>query len=132
MAQIGRKRVYTGRHVNVDFKLNRAGIQAIANGPEIRRSLEDVVAHIAKPIAVALAAQFVESGEYERSFRVQNIHIIAGPRRWPMLRASCRLVNISDHAILVEKGRKGQHAHHILSKTIEHMIAIGVVTSRGK
>lgn len=125
MARIGRNRVYTGRHVRVDFQLNRRGIQEIANGPEIRRALEDVVVHIAKPIAMAMAAEFVQSGEYERSFRVENTSVVAGPKRWPMLRASCRLVNISDHAVLVEKGRKGQHAHHILSKTVNHLVAIG-------
>lgn len=129
---VGRNRIYTGTHVIVEFELNRSGIRAIANGPELVRSLESIVANVARPIAEGYAARDIETGDYERSFRVENTHDTlprTGP--WPMRRAACRLVNISDHAIYVEIGSKHNEAHHVLRRTLEFMASIGTVHLRG-
>ena len=127
---IGRDTVYHGVHIKIDFELNRSGIREIANGPEIVRVLESIIANLGKPVAEGLSAEFIHSGDYERSFRVENTHTVAGPPEWPMRRASCRLVNISDHAVIVEVGTKNSPAHHIMRKTLEHLVAIGAVSRR--
>jgi hypothetical protein len=134
--RLGRYNVYDGAAVKIDFKLDRNGFKKIALGPEVHHACHDVVERYAKPTAEVLAEPFRNTGDYARSFRIENTTTVKGPDRWPMLRTAVRLVNISDHALAVEVGGKNPRtgeatpAHHVLRNTLLRLIATGVVTAR--
>jgi hypothetical protein len=127
-----RDRVYTGRHVTVDFQLDARGIRKIATGWALRRACLLVVTTQALPYAVSISPRSRrDRGEdrdhphYQDSFQVESVVTGAGGDesigRPPMRRVGARLVNIARHAAVVEFGKRGQRGHHILRRTLEHL-----------
>lgn len=131
---VGRHTVYHGLHVKADFQLDRGGIRKIAVGTELRAAVHDIVAVHAKPIAEALAAEFTKTGTYARSFRIDDGTEVTGGEGWPMRRAACRLVNdakrpndTESYALIVEVGDARFRGHHVLGRTLDALVALGVV-----
>lgn len=129
--RLGRFTAYHGVFVKIDFKLDRKGVERIAVGRELGHACRSVVLNLAKPHAEGLAEGFRDTGDYARSFRVENTTDVLGPKRWPMRRVAVRLVNISDHAVIVEVGyKKNNRPHYVLRRTLQHLAAIRAVSLR--
>lgn len=138
--RLGRHTVYRGLHVKADFKLDRDGFRKIALSAPVRKAVHNIVRYHARPQAEALAAEFSDSGTYMRSFKIHDTEVVAGPKQWPMLRASAQLYNDAKHpgdaqsyATAVEVGNHlNPNGHHVLGKTLEHLVALGIVTMTPK
>ncbi len=126
-----RDRVYTGRHVRVDFQLDARGIRKIAVGWHLRRACLLVVSTQALPYAVAISPRSNRDREedrdhphYQDSFEVESVVTGLAPESIgnpSMRRVGARLVNVARHAAVVEYGKRGQRGHHILRRTLEHL-----------
>lgn len=122
--------VYHGLHVKVRFDMDRAGIRRLAISPEIQAITLDVVTRKALPYAVSISPRSQRRvgdehhRHYQDSFVVQPIRTGLPPEaigRPPMRRAGARLANVARHAAVVEFGKRGQRAHHVLRRTLEHL-----------
>lgn len=99
------------------FQADRDGINEIARSPEMRAA-ELAVAMKAKGIAEGLAADFTDTGDYARHFKIKQ-EIIEWKGQYPGRRAATYLVNDSDHAAAVEWGNSRNHKpHHVLGRTL--------------
>ncbi len=133
-----RDRVYTGRHVRVDFEMNPRGIRACAVGPQLRRACLIVVGR-ALPYAISISPRSARNDNdpdhphYQDSFRIETVHTGLPPEaigRIPMRRIGARIVNTARHAAVVEYGRRGQRGRHILRRTLQHIEATAVGRAR--
>lgn len=124
--------VYRGLHVKVYFDMDRAGIRHIAVGPELQALTLEIVARKALPYAVSISPRSQRRVDdehhrhYQDSFIVQPVRTGLSPEaigRPPMRRAGARLANIARHAAVIEFGKQGQRAHHVLRRTLEHLSA---------
>lgn len=136
---IGRQTVYRGLHVKAEFELNRSGIRDIALNTELRAAVHEIAENHAKPIAELLAADFSDTGTYARSFHVEDTTEVAGPPQFRMRRAAARLVNDATHpgqkesyALVVEVGDARFEGHHVLTRTLDQLVALGIVTMRNR
>ncbi len=144
MAVGQREQVYRGRHVTVDYQPDRASIAALAVGPEIRAIVHDVAARPALPYALALApvgrAQRTERGgeqptapRYKESFEVDDTTVmVVGAGIYPLLRAAANLVNQAPHALIVEKGNSKFGGHHVMDRTLAHLLTLGLDARRSE
>lgn len=81
--------------VKVTFRPNRAGITAAGRSEGVHRELERRANRI-KNVARGLAAPHYKTGDYDRSFETERVRIRG--------MAAVRLVNRSDHALILELG----------------------------
>lgn len=133
MPQLGKHTVYRTPTVHAEFKLDRDGWRKIALSAPIRKIVHDVAEHHARPIAERLAAEFTDTGNYLRSFHVNDTQIVAGPPQWKMLRAAAQLYNNAtnpgddqSYAHAVEVGNYiNPNGHHVFSKTLMELVATG-------
>lgn len=129
MAKMRGKRVYTGRHVNVNFELDRKGIAKCAVGPDLRDACHDIIVNRALPYALSIAPRSSnnEPGHqhYADHFEVDDTTTGLPPEaitaRWPMLRVASRLVNQVRHAVFVEFGGQHENGHQVMTRTLEHL-----------
>lgn len=100
------------------FKANNAAFAAMAVGPELRAACL-AIAEKAKADAIALAADFAQTGEYLNSFEVTSTttELRTGFGSHPV--AAGVLTNVSPHAAAVEWGNKRDpKAHHVLGRVL--------------
>ena len=121
-----RKRVYTGRHVTVDFEMDVGGIARCAVGDELRDACHSVVVSRALPYAYAISPRSSQDDHehYQDSFKVEDVLTGIAPDsigKPPMLRVGTRLLNVARHAAVVEFGRRGYRGHRVLGKTLDHL-----------
>lgn len=121
-----RRRVYTGRHVNVEFEMDPKGIAACAVGPQLRDACHDVVVTRALPYAYGISPRSSqhEHRHYQDSFKVEDVLTGIAPDSIgepPMLRVGTRLLNVARHAAVVEFGRKGSRGYRVLGRTLDHL-----------
>lgn len=127
---MARKTVYRGRHVTVEFELNRRGIARCAVGPELKAACHGVVETRALPYAVSISPRSSRRHQhYQDSFRVDDDTWTPKARMpdWHMRRVVTRLVNTSPQAILVEVGPEqgNDRGFHVLGKTLAFLAATG-------
>lgn len=128
-------RVYTGRYVHVDFKMNVSGIRKIAVGMPLRKACMEVAAK-ALPYAVSISPRSRRNADqdpghphYQDSFKIDAVYTGIAPESIgnpPMRRIGARLANTARHAVIVEWGKRGQRGRHILRKTLEHLERIRI------
>lgn len=102
-----------------NFKPNQAGIHALANSPEMYALCLSVAAK-GMAEAEALSADFIETGDYASSFRVEakEAHLL-GRTGWRTV-ASAVLSNDSPHAAAVEWGNARSHRkHRVLGRVLD-------------
>jgi hypothetical protein len=100
------------------FTPNPAGIHALAVGPEMT-SLVLAVAEKGKLEAEAFAAEFIKSGDYEKSFVVRS-KIAGTVKPGSAKRATAILENTSGHAAAVEWGNAHNHkTHRVLGRVLD-------------
>ncbi len=123
-----RKRVYTGRHVRVDFQMNPEEIARCAVGPDLRDACHDVVVNRALPYAMSISPVSLrfdlDHVHYIDSFQVEDVLTGVAPESIgnpPMLRVGTRLLNVARHAAVVEFGRAGSRGHRVLGRTLDHL-----------
>lgn len=98
------------------FRANKAGFDAMANGPEAYAVLR-AKAEEAKAVAEGLAQDFRITGDYADSFEVAEE---PDTMENGETRASALLKNTSDHAAAVEWGNEHAHrAHRVLGKALD-------------
>lgn len=83
--------------VKVTFRPNRAGITATGRSNFVYRELERRADRV-KAVARGLAAPHYKTGDYDRSFETERVRIRG--------MAAVRLVNRSDHALILELGSR--------------------------
>lgn len=99
------------------YEADHDGLNEIARSPAMRAALA-AVATKAKGIAEGLSADFADTGDYARSFKVEA-ETIEWRGEYPGRRAAAYLVNDSDHAVAVEWGNSKDHKpHHVLGRTL--------------
>ena len=130
MARGRGKVVYRGRHVIVQFKLDRKGIAMVALGPKLAEAVMDVAHTRAMPYAKSISPRSNQTDHehYQDSFRVDAILTGIAPDsigKPPMLRVGARLMNVARHAAAVEWGRKGRRGHRVLGRTLDHLHGVG-------
>ncbi len=131
MPSFGRRTVYRGRTVRIDFKPDRKGIAAMAIGPEVTALVVQVAEQKALPYAISIspvgraADGDQHPGQYRSSWAVEIARVVAGPEGYPMLRAAGVLINRAKHATHVELGtsRTKGIGHHVLRRTLEYLDA---------
>lgn len=111
---------YRGRYVSyTGYDHSKSGTAACAVGPEIRHAVSDVVE---RAIGYAQLIAPNDSTEYQRSFDTDVVivpDISFRVRGEPMARWSGRVVNHSEHAILVEVGGKATPDYRVMRRTLE-------------
>ncbi len=125
--------VYQGRHVTIQFELDRAGIARCAVGRDLAEAVMQVVNRRARPYAIAISPRSDRDEDddarphYQDSFDTELVLTGVSPEaigKPPMLRVGGRLVNKAPHAAAVEWGRRGFRGHRVLGKTLDHLHGI--------
>lgn len=123
VAGVKGRRVYTGRHCTVHFKMDRKGIAEIAMGPKLLDAVMDLAEKVALPYAVGISP---------RSNRTDKVHfqdsfVVVPGTAWvaAMRRVAARLYNLAPHAIVVEVGTDKTPAHHVFRDTLNHLNSLG-------
>ncbi len=130
-----RTTVYAGRHLVVQFEMDRKGIAKCAVGQDLASATRQVVRERAMPYAIRISpiGQRDDDGgkpRYVESFRIsQGFTVIAGMRR-----VASKLTNIAPHAAAVEFTGNNPHAsgHGVLRKTLAHLNGTGATLREAK
>lgn len=134
MADRGRRLLYSSPNIIVRFTLDRKGFRQIAVGPALRESCHRFVTTVALPYAVRVSPRSKrrkdpENPHYQDSFRVQDVITGVGPDEFvgkpPMRRVGTRLLNVSPHAIIVERGPGPFRGARVLGQTLDHLQTLG-------
>lgn len=122
---VGRHRVYTGVHVRADFKLDRREISKLAKSTRMRNLVLKIGRDRALAYAKSISKDIHRTGDYNRRWRVVSRYVTKSAKdgRYPMRRISARLLNLSEHAMLVEVGNGGKksHGHRVFRRTLLHL-----------
>lgn len=120
----GRRTVYQGRNVVVEFEMDRSGIARCAMGPELKAAVMHLAATKALPYAMEASPR---SDEHHRHYQ-DSFSVVPGTM-WiaAMQRVAARLWNTAPHAAAVEWGNKqtGYQGHRVLGHTLDYLNATG-------
>ena len=105
--------------MSATFKPNHAGFRAMAVSPEIEAAVL-AIAEKGKAEAIALSADFIKTGDYEKSFEVRpeitQLRTAFGTHDV----ATAVLENTSPHAAAVEWGNAHDHRpHRVLGRVLD-------------
>jgi hypothetical protein len=116
----GRVNVFRGRHVIVDFQMDRKGMARCAMGPELADAVHSVVEDRAMPYAIGISPVSDRNHEHY----VEAFSTIMGTATIRSLRrVAALLINSSPHAAAVEWGnaRTDGKGHRVLGRTLDHL-----------
>lgn len=116
--------VYRSRNVRVSFDMDYSGIAKVAVGPELKAVCHHIVAVKALPYAKSISPRSrAKHPHYQDMFEVEDL-LVEEIGKPPMVRVGTRLVNTSEHAIIVEVGTKKVPKHRVLGKTLAALAAL--------
>lgn len=98
---------------HVHYEPNRAGMAALANGPQMSAAML-AIANAAVPYAVSISPRG-HTGAYSEAFRVVAVPVKVG--RANEMRAGAMIVNVSPYAA----GLEWRHGAAVLAKTARHI-----------
>lgn len=101
-----------------DYRHDPSGVRQLAVGAEMHVALIDIALDDAIPFAKSISPDAPPYGQgYIASFEIDGgkVERVAGMRR-----ATVHLINTSEHAIYVEKGRGNYNmGNHVLARTAD-------------
>lgn len=121
MVRKGRQ-VFKGRHVEVRFDMDRAGMAKCAMGPELASAVMTLAETEAKPYAIAISPR-----SNRQKLHYQDSFVVVPGTAWiaAMKRVAARLYNLAPHATVVEVGTDRTPAHKVLGNTLNHLNTLG-------